>query len=419
MLRNVPVRSVPVDGRGMEKTPLSNRLHIGIFGRRNVGKSSLINALTGQDAAIVSEIPGTTTDPVYKAMEIHEIGPVVLVDTGGIDDTGDLGRMRIEKTKKVLNKSDIMLLVVDKEIGLTEYEEMFLKEAKVRKIPVVVAVNKIDISSKNGEFVKELDKKGLVFAEVCALHKTGIEELRKKIIASTPEDYERKVILQDMLLPGDLVIIVAPLDIEAPKGRLKLAQMQACRDILDNSCSVMLVKEDNLGKALSNLKIKPRMIVSESHIFARINKEVPNDIPITTFSILFARYKGELAPLIEGAKFIDSLKAGDRILIAEACTHHPIGEDIGRIIIPESLRKRLGFKEEELNIDYATGYDFPADLSAYKLIIHCGACMLNRREVLHRINLAQKSGIPITNYGMVLAYFCQALDRVTELFAKA
>lgn len=325
----------------MQETPRANRLHIGIFGRRNVGKSTLINALCNQDVAIVSEVPGTTTDPVYKAMEIHEVGPVVLIDTGGIDDEGELGSMRVDKTYKALNKTDVSLLLVDKELGFSEYEEIFLKEVKKRNIPALVVINKIDVWSENGSIVKEIEKKNLEHVEISALKKVNIEKLRKKIIELTPDDFERKIILKDLLSPSDLVLIVAPLDIEAPKGRLKLAQVQTIRDILDNNCSTVLVKEDELKNILDTLKQKPKLVITESQVFDKVAKTLPEDIPLTSFSILYARYKGDLNLLIDGVKQIDNLKNDDKILISEACTHHPIGDDIGRVIIPDLLKSKL------------------------------------------------------------------------------
>lgn len=398
------------------KTPLSNRLHIGIFGRRNAGKSTLINALTDQEIAIVSEIPGTTTDPVYKAMELHGLGPIVIIDTGGIDDQGNIGRMRVEKAYKILNKTDISLLVVDKEIGFSSYEEMFLKEAKKRNIPVLVVVNKIDASSKNGEFARWLEERKLSYLEVSALKKTGITDLRRMIADCAPEDFERKIILKDLLAPSDLVVIVAPLDIEAPKGRLKLPQVQTIRDILDSDCSTVVVKESELKNTLDNLKKKPRLVIAESQVFDKVKEVLPLDIALTSFSVLYARYKGDLKTLVEGVKAVDDLKPSDKILISEACTHHPIGDDIGRVVIPNLLNSRFKDSSEKIKIDYATGYDFPDNIGEYKLIIHCGGCMLNRKEMLYRINSAAGKNIPVTNYGILIAYINGILNRVIEPF---
>jgi len=398
----------------MRGTPVSNRLHIGIFGKRNVGKSTLINSLTGQDVAIVSEVPGTTTDPVNKAMEIHDIGPVLITDTGGIDDEGLIGDMRVEKAYKVLNKTDISLLVIDKDSGLGEYEEKFLKEIESRRIPGLVVVNKIDISQKNGELSEFLKSRKLNYIEVSALNKTGMDSLRQRIVKMVPDDFERKTILSDLLKPGSLVVIVAPLDMEAPKGRLKIPQVQAMRDLLDINCSTIMVKENGLKALLKSLKQKPNLIITESQIFAKAKDVLPEDILLTSFSILYARYKGDLGILANGVKYIDKLKSGDKILIAEACTHHPIGDDIGRVLIPGLLNKRL--KNKNIKIDYCAGFDFPNDLKDYKLIVHCGGCMLNRREMIHRINSAREVSVPTTNYGMVIAHCNGMLEKALKPF---
>lgn len=400
----------------MQKAPLSNRLHIGIFGRRNAGKSTLINALTSQDIAIVSDIPGTTTDPVYKAMEIHDIGAVVLIDTGGIDDEGLIGKKRVEKAYKVLNKTDIALLVIDKTCGLSDYEEKFIKEVKARNVPVIVVINKTDMPVDNPQLLASLVSRKLMYIQVSALTKQGIDELRGKIVENAPDDFERKAILSDLLAPSDLVVMVAPLDMEAPKGRLKLPQVQTIRDILDSECSTLVLKENQLKETLDNLKVKPKLVITESQVFDKVKSILPQDIMLTSFSVLYARYKGDLGILAEGAYAIEKLKPGDRVLIAEACTHHPIGDDIGKVVIPNFLNSRFKDPADKLIIDYATGYDFPDDLSAYSLIIHCGACMLNRREAMHRINSARGHSVPITNYGILLAYMAGILDRVIEPF---
>ncbi|MFA5144483.1 MAG: [FeFe] hydrogenase H-cluster maturation GTPase HydF [Candidatus Omnitrophota bacterium] len=398
----------------MDKTPLSNRMHIGIFGRRNTGKSTLINAITGQDIAIVSDLPGTTTDPVYKAMEIHDIGPVVVIDTGGIDDSGKVGDMRVKKAYKILNKADVALLLVERSGCLGDYELNFIKETKARGIPLLVVVNKTDEGSVDAGLLEGLSSKKINYVCVSALKGSGVVELRKKIVELSPDDYERKTILKDMLLPGDLVLMVAPLDMEAPKGRLKLPQVQAIRDILDNDCSVMMVKEEGLGKTLGSLKSHPQLIITESQILDKVGKTVPKDIPLTTFSVLYARYKGDLDVLVEGASHIDKLKPGAKVLISEACTHHPVGDDIGRVVIPEWIKSRF----PGVIVEYVSGYDFPADLSSYALVIHCGGCMLNRREMMSRIAYAQAAGVPITNYGMFLAHMNGMLEKVIAPFGQ-
>lgn len=396
----------------MQSTPKSNRLHIGIFGRRNVGKSTLINALSNQEIAIVSETPGTTTDPVYRPMEIHEIGPIVLIDTGGIDDKGDLGQRRVNKTYQVLDKTDLSLLMVEKRAGIGEFEEKFIEEVRKRKIPLLIVVNKVDIASGNdGLLTRKLHKNGLIAVEVSALKKFGLAELREKLISLIPGDFERKVILSDLLLPSDLVLMVAPLDMEAPKGRLKLPQVQTIRDVLDYNCSAIIVKERELEKALDALKEEPKLVITESHIFDKVKSILPLNIPLTSFSILYARYKGDLKTLVAGAREVDKLKKGANLLICEACSHHPIGDDIGRVVIPRMLNSRFLGQDMNFKIDYAVGVDFPDKLDGYELIIHCGACMFNRREMMHRISVVRKNKIPITNYGVLLAHLNGILDR--------
>ncbi|MEI8344597.1 MAG: [FeFe] hydrogenase H-cluster maturation GTPase HydF [Candidatus Omnitrophota bacterium] len=395
----------------MQNTPLSNRLHIGIFGRVNVGKSSLINALTDQDTAIVSETPGTTTDPVHKAMEIHGLGPVVVFDTGGIDDAGALGAMCVDKTFKVLNKTDVSLLVLDKREQMGVCEENFLKEVKNRGIPCIAVINKCDVIESNDELKTLLKSLKLPFVEVSALKRSGLDALRDQITQSAPEDFERKIILADLLRPGDTVVLVAPLDIEAPKGRLKLPQVQTIRDVLDAGCQALILKEDILLSSINDMMVKPRLVIAESQVLSEVARILPKDIPLTSFSMLYARYKGDLEVLARGAKAVDLLNKDSRILIAEACTHHPVGEDVGRVVIPELIRKRLGFDEGGLRIDYAAGYQYPDNLQGYDLVIHCGGCMLNRRQMMHRLASAAGSHVAITNYGMLIAYCSGILDR--------
>lgn len=398
----------------MNKTPLSNRLHIGIFGRRNTGKSTLINAITGQDLAIVSDSPGTTTDPVYKAMEIHDVGPVVIIDTGGIDDFGKIGEMRVKKAYKILNKTDVALLVVERSQKLGEYERGFIKTVKAKGIPVLAVVNKSDEGPVENILLEELASLKLEYLCVSALNRDGIDALRSKIAALAPEDYERKTILRDMIFPGDLVFIVAPMDMEAPKGRLILPQVQTIRDILDSDCSVLTAKESEMEQALGLLKSPPRLIVTDSRVLKGVAEKVPADIPLTTFSILYARYKGDLGVLAAGIGHMDKLKPNDKVLIAEACTHHPIGDDIGRVIIPGWLKTLY----PGIIVEYAAGYDFPSDVSGYSLVIHCGGCMLNRRAMMNRLGTAAKENVPVTNYGMVLARMYGLLDRVMNPFEQ-
>jgi len=403
----------------MNKTPLSNRLHVGIFGKRNAGKSTLMNALTAQEIAIVSDKPGTTTDPVYKAMELHDLGPMVMIDTGGIDDEGPLGELRVKKAYQVLHKTDVAILVAEAAEGFSEYEERFIQEVRTRKIPLIVALNKTDLQVPADDFVRGLKQKEMTVVSVSALKKTGMEELRREIVQASPEDFERKVILNDLLDPGDLALIVAPLDIEAPKGRLKLPQVQTIRDILDSHCSALVVKETEVEKTLAMLTQKPKLVITESQVFAQVAAVIPEDILLTSFSVLYARYKGDLEPLAEGARAVETLMPGDKILIAEACTHHPVGDDIGRVVIPNLLRKRMAEKGGTVEIDYCAGYDFPDRLDGYKMIIHCGGCMLNRREMTYRIQAAVERGIAITNYGIFIAYLSGIGERVLKPFIKS
>ena len=398
----------------MNSTPLSNRLHIGIFGRRNVGKSSLINALTGQAVAIVSELPGTTTDPVHKAMEIHEIGPVVVIDTGGLDDAGAVGAMRVKSAYKVLAKTDVALLVADRSEPLGPCERDFINEIEARRIPVIIVVNKTDEGSPDNRLMSEISSLKLHHVCTSALTGKGMAELRGKIVECTPNDYERKTILSDLLSPGSLVLMVAPLDMEAPKGRLKLPQVQTIRDILDNNCSVLMTKETGLERELNTLRKPPDLVITESQVLSAVGAVLPPDIPLTTFSILYARYKCEVDTLLRGAEVIDELTPASKVLVAEACTHHPIGDDIGKVVIPGLLNSRF----PGISIEHVSGFDFPASLDGYSLVIHCGGCMINRREMMGRMAAAAGASVPITNYGLFLAHMHGMLDRVTAPFGR-
>lgn len=396
----------------MNNTPLGNRLHIGIFGRRNVGKSSLINVLTDQAVAIVSDLPGTTTDPVHKAMEIHEIGPVVVIDTGGLDDSGPVGEMRVRSAYKVLAKTDVALLVVDRSEPLGPCERDFIKEIEERRIPLITVINKTDEGNPDSRLISEVTSLKFPHVLTSAITGNGIAELRGKIVECTPNDYERKTILNDILSPKSLVLLVAPLDMEAPKGRLKLPQVQTIRDILDNNCSVLMTKETGLERELSTLRKLPDLVITESQVLDAVGKILPPDIPLTTFSVLYARYKCELDTLLRGAEGIDKLNSDSKVLVAEACTHHPIGDDIGRVVIPGLLDARF----PGIGIDYASGFDFPASLDDYSLIIHCGGCIINRREMMGRMARATQASVPITNYGLFLAHMHGMLDRVVAPF---
>ncbi len=398
----------------LNQTPRGSRLHIAIFGRRNAGKSSLINALTSQDIAIVSDVPGTTTDPVYKSMEILPIGPVVIIDTAGIDDTGDLGRLRIEKALGVLNKTDLMLLVVDPVAGYGQFEEDIIARAAENKVPVVIVVNKMD---RHPGYVPDeaLSRAGRPVIMVSALTRQGIDDLKMAMIKEAPKDFMNPTILGDLIGPGDTVVLVTPIDLAAPKGRLILPQVQTIRDILDNEAMAFVVKERELKGALAALKDKPRLVVTDSQAFNKVAADTPKDVPMTSFSILFARHKGNLTALVKGVKAIDDLEPGDRVLISEACTHHRVEDDIGTVKIPRWLNQLVGGP-----LDYATvsGLELPQDLTQYKLIIHCGACMINRKEMLHRIMVAQHAGIPIVNYGVLIAHVMGILERALRPFPE-
>lgn len=397
----------------MYKTPISGRLHITIFGRRNVGKSSLINAITNQEIAIVSDVAGTTTDPVYKTMEILPIGPCVIIDTAGIDDIGALGEARITKAYKILNKTDVAILLIDSGLGVNEYERELLRQINKRKIPTLAVINKIDISPVDEQIRVDISALKIPYIEVSAKTRIGIEELKRKLIEIAPPDWEVPTILEDLIQPQDFVILVVPIDLEAPKGRIILPQVQTIRELLDHNACAIVVKETELKSTFANLKQKPRLVVTDSQAFKKVAEETPADILLTSFSILYARYKGDLKTLVEGVKAIKNLRPGDRILIAEACTHHPIGDDIGRVKIPKMIRETIG---GEIRVSITAGYDFPTNIDEYKLIIHCGGCMLNRRDMLYRIQIAQSACIPITNYGLTIAYCNNTLERVIAPF---
>lgn len=390
-------------------TPKSQRLHIALFGRRNAGKSSLINALTGQNLAIVSDIPGTTTDPVAKAMEILPLGPVVVIDTAGIDDIGKLGQLRKKKSYEVFEKTDLILLVIDPEKGYGEFEKEVVNKAQEMQTPVVYVVNKIDIYP---DAKKEIFPEPKVF--VSALTKEGIDELKQSIVNHAPKDWTLPTVVGDLINPGDVVICVIPVDKAAPKGRLILPQQIVIRDIIDNEAMAMVVKERELNHALSFLNKKPSLVVTDASVYTKVAADTPADIRLTSFSILFARYKGDLQTLVEGVLAVRKLKAGDRVLIAEACTHHPVEDDIGRVKIPRWLRAQVG-GELEIEVKAGSG-PLPENLNEYKLVVHCGACMLNRKEMLSRIMQAKQAGVPIVNYGVIIAYMQGILHRALSPF---
>jgi [FeFe] hydrogenase H-cluster maturation GTPase HydF len=401
----------------MNTTPISSRLHIAIFGRRNAGKSSLINALTNQEVALVSDVAGTTTDPVSKAMEILPIGPVVIIDTAGLDDTGELGELRVKKTYEVLNRTDLAILVIDGTIGLSEFEENVLKIIRDKNIPVVGVINKKDLSQYSEEDKRKWEEKlKLELIEVSALKKHGIEALKMMLIKKAPYDDRELSIVGDLIKPGDFVVLVIPIDKAAPKGRLILPQQQTIRDILDNDAMAIVTKEHELKETLQNLGKKPSLVITDSQAFLKVSADTPKDIPLTSFSILFARYKGDLEELVRGVKAIKKLKPGDKVLIAEGCTHHRQPDDIGKVKIPRWIRQIVG---GDIQFEWSSGITFPDNLEEYSLIVHCGACMLNRREMMYRISYAKSKNIPIVNYGILIAYVQGLMPRAIEMFPLA
>ncbi|MCK5385503.1 MAG: [FeFe] hydrogenase H-cluster maturation GTPase HydF, partial [Alphaproteobacteria bacterium] len=383
------------------------RLHIGIFGRRNVGKSSLLNALVRQHISIVSDHAGTTTDPVEKPMELLPLGPVLFIDTAGIDDKGDLGDLRVTETRRVFDRTDLGLIVTDGSWG--EYEEKIAKTLAETETPAIAVFNKIDVTSPSDELLETISKKGLPFVRTSATSKQGIDALRDSLVEYAPDSFlEDPTILGDLVSSGETAILVVPIDKEAPKGRLILPQVQSIRDLLDSDAITLVVKERELKTALDQLKKMPKLIVTDSQAFLKVVADSPPDVPVTSFSILFSRFKGDLITQAASVSAIDRLRPGDRLLIAEACSHKPICEDIGRVKIPRWLTQYVGGK---LEVDVVQGRDFPDDLSPYSLVIHCGACMWNRKAMLSRIARCQRANVPITNYGIAIAYSLGILDR--------
>lgn len=392
------------------------RLHIGFFGRRNVGKSSLLNAITQQQVSIVSEVAGTTTDPVEKPMEMLPIGPVLFVDTAGVDDVGALGAQRIEKTRQAIGRTDIGVLVTESGTW-TEYEEKLLSEFKSRGIPVIVALNKVDLCRPDIDQLIRFEQAGLPYVKLVATTGDGLDTLRAKLWESAqPKESEPSVILRDLVGPDETAVLVMPFDKEAPKGRIKQLQAQSIRDLIDGEASCVVVNDKGLRRTLGNLKTPPAMVVTDAAVFEQVAGDTPDSIPLTAFSILLSRLKGDLVAQTRAAVAVDQLVPGDRILIAESCTHHPIEEDIGRVKIPRWLRKHVG---GDLQFTNVKGRDFPEDLSPYKLVIHCGACMWNRQEMMTRISECHRQGVPITNYGLVIAYSLGILERALEPFPEA
>ncbi len=398
------------------RAPKNFRLHIGIFGRRNAGKSSILNALTSQDVSIVSEVAGTTTDPVEKPMELLPLGPVLFIDTAGIDDEGSLGEKRVAKTMAVFDRTDLGVIVSNfSDFG--EYEQKVMDEFKNREIPFIVVFNKSDLYSEDIDTTSSLDSVKIRYVLTSATSGTGIPELRQLLLKSAPKDFiDRPSILGDLVGPGEAAVLVVPIDKEAPKGRLILPQVQSIRDLLDNDAFTVVVKERELREALSRFNKPPKLVVTDSQAFLKVAADTPPEIPMTSFSILFARFQADLNEMVRGAMAIDSLKTGDKVLIAEACSHHPIGEDIGTVKIPRWLTQYVGGK---LQIDNMRGHDFPPNVDEYKIIIHCGACMWNRREMLSRIMKARQAGVPITNYGLTIAYSLGIFERALQPFPAA
>lgn len=406
----------------MQDTPRANRVHIAIYGRRNVGKSSLINAITGQQIALVSEIPGTTTDPVYKAMELYPLGPVLFIDTAGLDDDSELGELRVKKSRDVMEKVDLAVLALTPDLSDLSFEEKWYKEFRQRRIPVIGVINRID-QYEDDDIVASVDNQTIIdmqalekslpisFVKVSARYGINIDKLKELIIDSAPKNANNITLLEGLVKQNDIVILVAPQNLQAPMGRLILPQVQAIRDILDYHALAYIVTDDELEQALSSLNKQPDLVITDSQVFEKVNKVIPKDIPLVSFSILLARQKGDLKTLVSGAMVIDELKPGDKVLIAEACSHHPLKDDIGREKIPKWLEEKAG---GHLEISFSAGSDFPDDLKEYKLVVHCGSCMLNRTEVLNRIAKAVGNGVPITNYGVAIAHLHGILERVLK-----
>lgn len=430
---------------GLNETPSANRVHIGFFGKRNSGKSSIVNAVTGQDLAVVSDVKGTTTDPVYKSMELLPLGPVMIIDTPGIDDEGALGELRVRKTRQVLNKTDIAVLVIDSACGKSKEDEELIALFEEKKINYIIAYNKADLvgqiqntglpeEEQNKAVLPELEtnkanlpehkasksnlpeQKGAESQNVIYVSaKTGynIEKLKEKIAALAVTEEPKVKIVGDLISPSDFVVLVTPIDKAAPKGRLILPQQQTIRDILDTGATAVVVKETEFRETLENLGKKPKLVITDSQVFARVSAETPEDIFLTSFSILFARYKGNLEAAVKGVKALESLQNGDTVLISEGCTHHRQCEDIGTVKLPRWIKD---YTKKQLNFKFTSGTEFPEDLSEYKLIVHCGGCMLNEREMKYRQKYAESQHVPITNYGILISYIHGILKRSIAIF---
>ncbi len=406
-----------ISNMSMNQTPMSERVHIGFFGKRNAGKSSVMNAVTGQEIAVVSDVRGTTTDPVYKSMELLPLGPVVMMDTPGIDDEGELGALRVRKSYQVLNKTDAAVLVIDGAGGVSKEDSELVARIRRKKIPFLVAVNKRDIAPE-GAVHRVREELGLDDSQIVAVSAsdgTGINELKERIARTARTEETQKYIVRDIISPSDFVVLVVPIDKAAPKGRLILPQQQTIRDILDGDAVSIVVKDCELKETLQKLGKKPKLVITDSQAFSKVSADTPDDILLTSFSILFARYKGNLETAVRGVTAVDGLRDGDVVLISEGCTHHRQCDDIGTVKIPRWIREYTG---KEVQFETASGTEFPDDLSRYRMVIHCGGCMLNEREMKYRLSCAQDQDVPMTNYGILIAYVKGILKRSVEVFPE-
>ena len=417
------------DHMSMNQTPASERVHIGFFGKRNAGKSSVLNAVTGQDLAVVSDVRGTTTDPVYKSMELLPLGPVVMMDTPGIDDEGELGELRVRKSYQVLNKTDVAVLVIDGGAGASPEDAALIERIREKRIPYIVVINKKEIAlpgiventvktlglAEPGRAGQEREETMCRVLQASALTGEGISELKEQIAAAAKTEEPEQYLVRDLLEPSDIAVLVVPIDKAAPKGRLILPQQQTIRDILEADAVSIVVKENELKNILPELQKKPKLVITDSQVFGKVASDTPDDILLTSFSILFARYKGDLESVVRGVTALDTLENGDAVLISEGCTHHRQCGDIGTVKLPAWIKEYTG---KDVNIETTSGTEFPDDLSAYKMILHCGGCMLNEREMNYRLKCAEDQNVPMTNYGIAIAYMKGILKRSVEMFPE-